>query len=584
VVTDIAAAGAPAGELAQAFRTDVFISYARENRETAALLAEVLQAQGLIVWWDRDLPAGIEFAEVIETQLQSAHVVIALWSADSVRSGFVRDESGRAAKAGKLLPVRIEEVELPLGFGQLHTLDLLDWEGDADDEPLQQLLLEVKRMKGRPAGGGDAVDATRRRFDRLFRLPRYALVALVGIVIALLGYGGKVMWDKEQADTHFRAGLRHHHANEPRLVNALNDYLSALEYRPRHGRTRYYLAHVYAQLGQPADALESFRLALGSTESPLDRGQRAQAQQQLTALAIDPNEAPPIARTVATTAPQPPEPPLRSLPRPAPDAGAPAPAVVGGGIASGGAAPSPLARRPPRIDAAEPTLSRLAVLVDGMFDDNKEQRITATTSLVVDPEALSDAVPLALVKAHAVLRARGGAGVLTQSGSSGIVNTLVLLQSALPGTLDAQRRPIDELLAATASLGEATRQHAAKVGELMKLAATRKPVAYIQIANEAQRPIADAMSVRLRSFGYDTPAVELVGARAPARTELRVQGKSDRGFARWIARVIAETSGDTAAVSTLRNARPQADAYEIWLDRDLCAPGGREVVACRAAP
>jgi len=107
-------------------------------------------------------------------------------------------------------------------------------------------------------------------------------------------------------------------------------------------------------------------------------------------------------------------------------------------------------------------------------------------------------------------------------------------------------------------------------------------VSYIQIANEAQRPIADAMAARFRSFGYDAPAIEMVGDRAPGRTELRVQGKSDRGYARWIAKVIAEVSGSAAAASTLRGAAPHADTYEIWLDRDLCAPAGRQLAGCRA--
>jgi hypothetical protein len=265
-------------------------------------------------------------------------------------------------------------------------------------------------------------------------------------------------------------------------------------------------------------------------------------------------------------------------------------APSGGNVAAGGAPPAGAVaagaaeapRKPPRIEAPDATRARLAALVDAMFEENKEQRIIATTSLIVDPEALSDAVPLAVAKALDALRgARGGA--LAASASSGIVNTLVMLQSALPGTLDVQRRPIEELIAATQPLGETTRQQAGRVGEMLKLAATRKPVAYIQIANEAQRPIADAMAARFRSFGYDAAGIELVGERATTRTELRVQGKSERGYARWIAKVIGE-QGVVAAVSTLRNARPKADTYEIWLERELCAPGGRELPACKAAP
>ena len=110
---------------------DVFVSYARENRAVAAQLAEGLSASGLQVWWDSNLVAGTEFTAVIEAKLLGAAVVIVLWSAGSVRSSYVRDEASRALKQGKLLPLRIEDVELPLGFGQLHTLDLLNWSGDA---------------------------------------------------------------------------------------------------------------------------------------------------------------------------------------------------------------------------------------------------------------------------------------------------------------------------------------------------------------------------------------------------------------------------------------------------------------------
>ena len=110
----MADAPAPAVELPP----DVFVSYARENREAAQRLADALTDGRLRVWWDRDLVAGSEFATVIETQLNSSTVVLGLWSADSVRSGFVRDECGHALRAGKLLPVRIEEVDLPLEIGR----------------------------------------------------------------------------------------------------------------------------------------------------------------------------------------------------------------------------------------------------------------------------------------------------------------------------------------------------------------------------------------------------------------------------------------------------------------------------------
>ena len=575
---------------------DVFVSYARENRPLAQQLAQGLGANGLRVWWDRDLLAGSEFTAVIEAKLQGATAVIVLWSADSVRSSFVRDECSRALRNGKLLPVRIEDVELPLGFGQLHTLDLLDWDGDTDDEAFQSLLHEVRRRQNTP--GLAPAPAQRSRW----RPRRSAVTVAVAVALTL---GASATWylrdqqtraaaaqaeaqrradaDRLEADRHFRAGLDHQYASVPQLEKAFNEYLSALERRSGHARAHYYLGHVYAQTGKLADALASFQRALAATESPLDRSQRAEAGKQLLALAVVEGEAAPIARTDAKPA-------------------AAKPAVVAGGGSLGDAAdraagvggldpargrsagvvavtPAALPKQPPRTEAPAASAAQLATSVAGLFDENKERRISATTSLVLDPQALSDAVPLAV---NLALRAlQGGPAGLGVSTSSGVVNTLVLLQSALPGTLQVNRPAIEQLLAAAEPIGDYTGQQVGKVRALLKLAPTRHPVAYIQIANEAQRPLAEALATKMRSFGYEAPGIELVGERAPPTTQVRVHGKSDRSYARWVEKAVAEVVNARPTTSALRNARPRTDTYEIWFGRQLCAPSGVSVAGCK---
>lgn len=571
---------------------DVFVSYARENRDAAQRLADVLTEKRLRVWWDRDLVAGSEFATVIEAQLDSAAVVLGLWSNESVRSAFVRDECGHALRAGKLLPLRIEEVDLPLGFGQLHTLDLLDWDGDADDEAFQVLLGEIERRRANaPSSLVTALPTP--RFGR--RMLRRAALGVA--VVAALGAGGyyakhvidqraqlerdaqlraeaarRLDRNRTEADRHFRAGLEFQLADVPRLENALNEYLTALERLPGHGRARFYLGHVYAQTGRSADAFASFQLALQATEARLDPRQRSEAEQQVVALAPNADEAAPVTRPVAVVAvPAPPPPPgetpgggvgglvMRGRPGPAARPPLPPSATVPAPVATDGP------RTPPHIDPPPATTTRLERSVAAMFDDNKERRISATTSLVVEPEDLSDAVPIAAARALQALRSRP----LAARDSSGVVNTLVLLQSALPGTLTSNRAAIEELLAATADAGDYTRQQAAKVGQKLQQAVHSKPVGYVQIASEAQRPMAERIVQRLRASGYAAPAIELVGTRAPARTELRVQGKSDRAYSRWIVKVITDVTGAPPAVSPLRSAQPKIDTYEIWLGREL---------------
>ncbi len=60
--------------------TDVFISYANQDRARAQMLAQALEARGLSVWWDREIVAGQSYDEVIEHELETAKSVVVLWS------------------------------------------------------------------------------------------------------------------------------------------------------------------------------------------------------------------------------------------------------------------------------------------------------------------------------------------------------------------------------------------------------------------------------------------------------------------------------------------------------------------------
>jgi hypothetical protein len=100
----------------------IFISYAREDREFVESLAEALTANRYIVWWDFRLLAGHQFRQEIASKIDAAKRVIVIWSPNSIASGFVLDEASRAARQNKLVPLSILGTEPPLGFGNLHTL------------------------------------------------------------------------------------------------------------------------------------------------------------------------------------------------------------------------------------------------------------------------------------------------------------------------------------------------------------------------------------------------------------------------------------------------------------------------------
>ena len=82
--------------------TDVFISYASEDRIRAKKLAEALEAKGFSVWWDRNIIAGQTYDEVIERELETATSVVVLWSKHSVISEWVKSEAQVAVERKRL--------------------------------------------------------------------------------------------------------------------------------------------------------------------------------------------------------------------------------------------------------------------------------------------------------------------------------------------------------------------------------------------------------------------------------------------------------------------------------------------------
>ena len=125
---------------------DVFISYAREDAETARRFAEAFQSAGFSVWWDDALRSGDAFDESIERALREAKAVVVLWSTSSVASRWVRAEATLADRNRTLVPVMIESCQRPIIFELTHTVDLSRWRGETGDKTWQVLLADVLRL------------------------------------------------------------------------------------------------------------------------------------------------------------------------------------------------------------------------------------------------------------------------------------------------------------------------------------------------------------------------------------------------------------------------------------------------------
>ena len=173
---------------------DVFISYKAEDRRRIQPLVQALQAEGYSIWWDQHIGTGDEWRRTIEQQLDAAKCVIVAWSKRSVgpEGQFVRDEATRAQQRRVYVPITIDNVRIPLGFGESQATSLRGWRGNRSDERYQATLAAVRRIAGEASPSSPAV--SKQGIDRRALIAGGAVAA-----VAVAGAGGWVLLKPESA-------------------------------------------------------------------------------------------------------------------------------------------------------------------------------------------------------------------------------------------------------------------------------------------------------------------------------------------------------------------------------------------------
>lgn len=166
--------------------TDCFVSYKREDEARVQRIVQGLRDEDLTVWWDRDIPGGERWRETIVEHLDSAGCVVVCWTVESTgpRGAYVREEAERAKARGVLLPVFLDPVAPPFGFGEVQALDLQGWTGSTSDARWQHFVATVRAMAtGQP-----------RPKRPLSRIRRWSVIgAAAGAIAVTLGFINDVL-------------------------------------------------------------------------------------------------------------------------------------------------------------------------------------------------------------------------------------------------------------------------------------------------------------------------------------------------------------------------------------------------------
>jgi adenylate cyclase len=169
---------------------DIFISYARSTAKEAGQIEAALRALRFGVWRDDALPAHRAYAEVIEERLKSAKAVLVIWSAEAVRSQWVRAEADLARQAGTLVQLSIDGAVPPLPFNQIQCADMNGWHGDPNAPGWRKIVESVTDLVGAESKVVTPTAATHAR--RSAPMPRWAITAMSAV--AVLAVTGVFAW------------------------------------------------------------------------------------------------------------------------------------------------------------------------------------------------------------------------------------------------------------------------------------------------------------------------------------------------------------------------------------------------------
>lgn len=170
--------------------SDIFVSYASNDRPRVKVIVDALEARGWTIWWDAGIHPGEVWDEVIGSEIEKARCVVVLWSHNSVESAWVRSEAYEARQRNILVPALLDNVRIPLGLTIVHAANLVDWNGSANAE-FDKLASAITNVLAKTPTPVQSIPATARDqaakiLANAIRIRTRNLVTLFGSLLLLL--------------------------------------------------------------------------------------------------------------------------------------------------------------------------------------------------------------------------------------------------------------------------------------------------------------------------------------------------------------------------------------------------------------
>jgi peptidoglycan hydrolase-like protein with peptidoglycan-binding domain len=173
--------------------TDVYLAYAREDREGVRILAEMLQFEGWDVWMDPSVPTG-ETSAAIDMKLGSAGAILVLWSGYSRHSEYVRSEAATGLYKNKLIQASLDGEGAPRPFDGIEVIDFAGWTGERDHPQWRRIIDAVRLYAGAPGSARPLVQRRAVSGPPAYLEPRRQMAWGPVVAAGLLMSAGAGLW------------------------------------------------------------------------------------------------------------------------------------------------------------------------------------------------------------------------------------------------------------------------------------------------------------------------------------------------------------------------------------------------------